>query len=89
MKLDHEKHFTGYVYINNKYQTLQDKCCLKSIFKRKEEMNQKIKSKLQSSDKGSYYNYLLLGILGIFSAVFFTKLYPLLIDISKFHYRYS
>jgi hypothetical protein len=32
-------------------------------------MNQKIKSKLQSSDKGSYYNYLLLGILGIFCAV--------------------
>ena len=32
MKLDHEKHFTGYVYINNKYQKLQDKCCLKSIF---------------------------------------------------------
>jgi uncharacterized membrane protein YwaF len=29
-------------------------------------MNQKIKSKLQSSDKGSYYNYLLLGILSIF-----------------------
>jgi hypothetical protein len=22
----------GYVYINNKYQKLQDKCCLKSIF---------------------------------------------------------
>ena len=35
-------------------------------------MNQKIKSVLQSSDKGSYYNYLLLGILGIFAAVFFT-----------------
>ena len=32
MKFDHEKHFTGYVYINNKYQKLQDKCCLKSIF---------------------------------------------------------
>ena len=32
MKLDHEKQFTGYVYINNKYQKLQDKCCLKSIF---------------------------------------------------------
>jgi uncharacterized membrane-anchored protein len=29
-------------------------------------MNQKIKFMLQSSDKGSYYNYLLLGILGIF-----------------------
>ena len=25
MKLDHEKHFTGYVYINNKYQKLQDR----------------------------------------------------------------
>ena len=34
-------------------------------------MNQKIKSKLQSSYKGSYYNYLLLGILEIFCAVFF------------------
>jgi hypothetical protein len=44
--------------------------------RRKEEMNQKIKSKLQSSDKGSFYNYLLLGILGIFCAVFYiTTLY--------------
>jgi hypothetical protein len=58
-------------------------------FKKKRRNEPKIKSKLQRSDKGSYYNYLLLGILGIFSAVFFTKLYPLLIDISKFHYRYS
>jgi hypothetical protein len=39
--------------------------------KRKVEMNQKIKSMLQSSDKGSYYNYLLLGILGIFFCSFF------------------
>ena len=34
-------------------------------------MNQKIKSMLQSSDKGSYYNDLLLGILGIFFCSFF------------------
>ena len=33
-------------------------------------MNQKIKSMLQSSDKD--HTYLLLGILGIFSAVFIT-----------------
>ena len=32
MKWDHEKHFTWYVYINNKYQKQQDKYCLKSIF---------------------------------------------------------
>jgi hypothetical protein len=60
--------------------------------RRKEEMNQKIKSKLKSSYKGSYYNYLLLGILGIFCAVFFLHnyiVYSLLIDFSKFHYRYS
>ena len=31
MKWDHGKHFTGYVYINNKCQKLQDKCCLKSM----------------------------------------------------------
>jgi hypothetical protein len=31
-------------------------------------MNQKIKSMLQSSDKGSYYNYIIFGILGFFSA---------------------
>ena len=31
-------------------------------------MNQKIKFMLQSSDKGLYHNYLILGILGIFSA---------------------
>ena len=34
-------------------------------------MNQQIKFMLQSSDKGSYYNYLLLGILGIFFCSFF------------------
>ena len=34
-------------------------------------MNQKIKFMLQSSDKGSYYNYLLLGILSIFFCIFF------------------
>ena len=44
-------------------------------FKRKEEMNQKIKSMLQSSDKGSYYNHLLLRILVIFSAVFYITIF--------------
>jgi hypothetical protein len=38
-------------------------------------MDQKIKSMLQSSDKGSYYNYLLLGILCIFFCSFFLHNY--------------
>jgi lysophospholipid acyltransferase (LPLAT)-like uncharacterized protein len=33
-------------------------CLIYKTLKRKKEMKQKIKSMLQSSDKGSYYNYL-------------------------------
>ena len=39
-------------------------------------MNQKIKSKLQSSDKGSYYDYLLLENLGIFVQFFLHNYNP-------------
>jgi hypothetical protein len=40
-------------------------------FKKKRRNEPKIKSKLQRSDKGSYYNYLLLEILSIFCSFFY------------------